>query len=77
MSKRATTIRTIGKVDLHEEIIFNSGGLLVGDWVDLKLTKPNDAPVYGQARVVGYEGWKGHPFAPQSFPIKFKAIRIL
>ena len=68
-------ISTIGTADLHEDIIFShkhGTPLQIGDLVDLKVTKPSGAPVYGQARVTGYEG-----YAPQGNPIKFKAIRIL
>ena len=70
MSK--TIIATVGKADLEEEIIFTSEkAVYMGDLVDLKVTKPEDAPVYGQARVTGYEQWNAHR------PIKFKAIRVL
>ena len=68
-------ISTVGQADLHEDVIFTHKAgqpLQIGDLVDLKVTKPKDAPVYGQARVTGYEG-----YAPQGYPIKFKAIRIL
>ncbi len=52
----ATVIRTVGQADLLEDIIFHSRDhLIIGDLVDLKVTKPDDAPVYGQARVTGYE----------------------
>ena len=64
-------IRTVGQADLWEEITFNSQAELhMGDLVDLKVTKPADSPVYGQARVTGYEGWS------QGYPVKFKAVRI-
>lgn len=68
-------ISTIGQADLHEDVIFSHKAghpLRIGDLVDLKVTKPSDAPVYGQARVTGYEG-----YGPSGSPIKFKAIRIL
>jgi hypothetical protein len=66
-------IKTIGKADLHEDLIFEhtSGKLQMGDLVDLRVAKPADAPVYGQARVSGYEGFIG------GYPVKFKAIRIV
>lgn len=71
MSK-VTVIRTVGQADLLEDIIFHSRDqLIVGDLVDLKVTKPDDAPVYGQARVTGYEG------QPRPNRLnKFKAMRI-
>ena len=69
-------IRTIGKADLNEDIIFNSRGLLIGDTVVLKPTKPASASAYGVARVTGYEGYDGCGACPQSEPIKFKAKRI-
>lgn len=69
----ATVIRTVGQADLLEDITFNSNDrLLVGDLVDLKPTKPTDAPVYGQARVVRYPEWNG-----VGHPTKFVARRIL
>jgi len=73
MSRKITTIRTIGKADLDEDIIFQSRDQLsIGDVVDLKTDKPSFSPAYGQAHVIGYEG-----FAPQGFPIRFKARRTL
>ena len=73
MPNKATTIHTVGQADLAEEIIFHSRDhLIVGDLVDLKPTKPDDAPVYGQARVTGYEG------QPRPGRLnKFKSVRIL
>jgi hypothetical protein len=67
-------ISTVGQADLHEDVIFSHRGhpLQIGDLVDLRVTKPKDAPVYGQARITGYEG-----YAPQGYPTKFKAIRIV
>jgi len=68
----STTIRTIGQADLNDEIIFVSRDhLLIGDLIDLKTTKPSDAPVYGQARVTGYER-QIHPGRLN----KFKSLRI-
>lgn len=65
------TIRTIGEADLHEEIIFASEQpIQVGDLIDLKITKPEDASVYGQARVTQYLSWNGRN------PTKFRAYRI-
>ena len=73
MPELVTVIRTIGTADLEEEIFFYSRDqLIIGDLIDLKVTKPNDAPVYGQARIVGYEGI----IRPGRLN-KFKSIRIL
>jgi len=50
-----TTIRTEGKADIGETIIFNSRFKIhVGDEVDLKVSKPKDAPIYGKAKVSSY-----------------------
>lgn len=67
----ATVIRTVGQADLLEDITFNSNArLLVGDLVDLQPTKPDNAPIYGTARIVRYADWNN------GSPTKFVARRI-
>ena len=67
-----TVIRTIGIADLNEDVIFYTRDeLVIGDLIDLMVTKPRDTPVYGQARVTGYES----AILPGRLN-KFKALRI-
>jgi hypothetical protein len=69
---QVVVIRTVGQAELLEDVIFHTReALTIGDLVDLKVTKPSDAPVYGQARVTGYES-----FIRPGRLNRYKAVRI-
>jgi hypothetical protein len=66
------TVRTVGKADVGEEIIFASlANLKVGDHVFLQPKKPTHAPVYGSAKIVGYAGYNR-----SGKPYRFVSVRI-